>query len=512
MAVATPPILLSGKVALITGASSGIGAATSVLFAKLGAKLVLTGRRVEHLEQTGKDCEQHGAKPLIVPGDVTKEADNVALIQKAVEHFGQLDILVNNAGILLSLGTIETTSLQDFDTIMNTNVRSVFHLTSLAVPHLIKTEGNIVNVSSIYGIRSVPGVLAYSISKSAVDQMTHCVALEMAPKKVRVNCVSPGIIVTDIFKKSGFSEEASAAFLEQCKETHALGRVGHVDEVASAIAFLASDSASFITGVTLPVDGGRHAMCGKVAIITGASSGIGAATSVLFAKLGAKLVLSGRPEDNFEETDKNCKQHGAEPLIVPGDVTKEADNVALIEKAVEHFGKLDILINNAGILLLGTIETTSLQDFDHVMNTNARSVFHLTSLAVPHLIKTKGNIVNVSSVNSIRSFPGVLAYGSSKSVIDQVTRCVALEMASNKIRVNSVNPGVIITNIQRTAGFTEEQYAAYLEKSKTTHALGRAGEADEVANAIAFLASDAASFITGVNLPVDGGRHVMCPR
>ncbi|XP_071954898.1 3-oxoacyl-[acyl-carrier-protein] reductase FabG-like [Antedon mediterranea] len=257
---ATTPLSLLGKVALITGASSGIGAATSVLFAKLGAKLVLNGRQVENLEKTGKDCEKHGAKPLIVPGDVTKEADNVALIQKAVEHFGKLDILVNNAGIL-ALGTIETTSLQDFDHMMNTNVRSVFHLTSLAVPHLTKTQGNIVNVSSVNGLRSFPGVLAYCVSKSAVDQMTHCVALEMAPKKVRVNCVNPGVIVTELQKRGGLNEEAYAAFLEKSKTTHALGRAGEADEVANAIAFLASDSASFITGVTLPVDGGRHAMC-----------------------------------------------------------------------------------------------------------------------------------------------------------------------------------------------------------------------------------------------------------
>ncbi|XP_033113310.1 3-oxoacyl-[acyl-carrier-protein] reductase FabG-like [Anneissia japonica] len=259
MSSATPLSLL-GKVALITGASSGIGAATSVLFAQLGAKLVLNGRRVENLEKTSKECEKHGAKPLLVPSDVTNEADNVILVEKTVQHFGQLDILVNCAGVL-ALGNIETSTLQDFDYMMNTNVRSVFHLTSLSVPHLIKTQGNIVNVSSVNGLRSFPGVLTYCISKSAVDQMTHCVALELASKKVRVNAVNPGVIVTDLQKRGGLSEEAYAAFLEKSKVTHALGRPGEADEVASSIAFLASDAASFITGVTLPVDGGRHAMC-----------------------------------------------------------------------------------------------------------------------------------------------------------------------------------------------------------------------------------------------------------
>ncbi|KAB7501306.1 Tropinone reductase 2 [Armadillidium nasatum] len=146
------------------------------------------------------------------------------------------------------------------------------------------------------------------------------------------------------------------------------------------------------------------------------------------------------------------------------------------------------------------------------MNTNVRSIYHLTMLAVPHLIKTQGNIVNVSSVNGVRSFAGVLAYSMSKATVDQMTRCAALDLAPKKVRVNSVNPGVVITNLHKRSGQNEEQYSAFLERSKATHALGRPGDPIEVASAIAFLASDQASFITGVSLPVDGGRHAMCPR
>lgn len=131
---------------------------------------------------------------------------------------------------------------------------------------------------------------------------------------------------------------------------------------------------------------------------------------------------------------------------------------------------------------------------------------------MPHLIKTQGNIVNISSVNGIRSFPGVLAYNISKAALDQFTRCTALELAPKKVRVNSVNPGVIITNIHKRGGMDEEAYKNFLERAKTTHALGRPGTVDEVSEAIQFLASDSASFITGASLPVDGGRHAMCPR
>ncbi|KAF3851334.1 hypothetical protein F7725_013106 [Dissostichus mawsoni] len=241
---------------------------------------------------------------------------------------------------------------------------------------------------------------------------------------------------------------------------------------------------------------------GKVTLITGASSGIGAGTSVLFARLGALLALNGRDVDNLKKISKQCTDCGAaEPLLVPGDLTDEEVVKKTVEQTISHFGRLDVLVNSAGILAMGSIETTDLAQYDRIMNINVRSVYHLTQLCVPHLIETKGSIVNVSSVNGQRSFPGVLAYCMSKSAIDQFTSCTALG-----------DPGVIITDVHKRAGLNEEQYAQFLAKCKQTHALGRPGEVEEVAHAIAFLASDAASFITGVNLPVDGGRHAMCPR
>lgn len=160
----------------------------------------------------------------------------------------------------------------------------------------------------------------------------------------------------------------------------------------------------------------------------------------------------------------------------------------------------------------GSIENTNLEQYDRVFNTNVRSVYQLSTLAVPYLIQTKGNIVNVSSVNGIRSFPNVLAYCMSKAAIDQFTRCAALDLAPKQVRVNSVNPGVIITDIHKRSGMSLKEYEQFLEKCRQTHALGRPGEVEEVAKTIAFLASEDASFITGASVPVDGGRHAMCPR
>ncbi|XP_022825328.1 uncharacterized protein LOC111355575 [Spodoptera litura] len=255
--------MFANKVVLITGASSGIGAETALDFSKLDAKLVITGRNKQNLENVAKQCEENSPsclKPLIVIADMNNESDVENIIKTTINEFKQLDVLVNNAGVLES-GSIENTSLNQYDRVMNTNVRGPYHLTMLATPHLVKTKGNIVNVSSVTGLRSFPNVLAYCMSKSALDQFTRCVALELAPKGVRVNAVNPGVITTGLHMKSSMNEQEYEEFIKKCAQSHALGRAGNAKEVSSVIVFLASDAASNMTGVTIPVDGGRHAMC-----------------------------------------------------------------------------------------------------------------------------------------------------------------------------------------------------------------------------------------------------------
>ncbi|XP_069358229.1 3-oxoacyl-[acyl-carrier-protein] reductase FabG-like [Maniola hyperantus] len=255
--------MFSNKVVLITGASSGIGAETAKEFSKLGANIVITGRNKDNLDNVVKQCEElspNKLKPLLIIADMNKESDIENIVKATIDHFNKIDVLVNNAGVLES-GTIETTSLEQYDRVMGTNVRSPYHLTMLAAPHLVKSRGNIVNVSSVTGMRSFPNVLAYCMSKAALDQFTRCVALELAPKGVRVNAVNPGVIATGLHKKGGMDAEQYEAFLKKCADTHALGRPGESKEVSSVIVFLAGEGASNITGATLPVDGGRHAMC-----------------------------------------------------------------------------------------------------------------------------------------------------------------------------------------------------------------------------------------------------------
>ncbi len=249
---------------------------------------------------------------------------------------------------------------------------------------------------------------------------------------------------------------------------------------------------------------------GKTVLVTGASSGIGKETAKALAAAGAELMITSRRENELVKIKNEFP--GVKISVCPGDITDESFSSNLIDKTINTFGKLDILINSAGIIESGSIENTSLKDWDYMMNINVRSVFLLCQAATQYLLKTRGNIVNVSSVTGIRSFPGILAYCTSKAAVDQFTRCAALDLAPKGVRVNAVNPGVTITNLHRAGGMDEPAYANFLEHSKTTHPLGRAGDAKEIAGLIMFLASEKAGWITGETVSIDGGRHLTCAR
>jgi len=251
---------------------------------------------------------------------------------------------------------------------------------------------------------------------------------------------------------------------------------------------------------------------GRAALVTGATSGIGRATALRFAEAGARVALVGRDAETLSEVARQARERGGEGMEVRADVMVEEDARRAVEAAVEKFGGLDVLVSAAGIISNGTVETTTLADWDAMMNVNLRSVFHLMQLCAPHLEKLPGNVVNVSSVTGLRAFPGVLAYCVSKAGVDQLTRCAALELAPKGIRVNAVNPGVVVTQIHRRGGMSDEKYAAFLEHSKTTHPIGRVGTPEEVAELILFLASDRASWITGATYSIDGGRAQTCAR
>lgn len=250
---------------------------------------------------------------------------------------------------------------------------------------------------------------------------------------------------------------------------------------------------------------------GKVILITGASSGIGAACAIHLAREGAHLALVGRNETKFAKVAEKIGEK-TELLIILADVSVDAERI--VSETIEKFERIDILINNAGFARQGTLEMTTMDDYDTVMATNVRGLMHITQLALPHLIASKGNIVNVSSVCGLRQFKGFLAYCISKSALDQFTKCTAIELAEHGVRVNSVNPGVIDTDFHYN-NFnqpSEEEHAEFVESYAKLHPIGRVGESEDVVHAIVYLINDrTAGFVTGVCLPVDGGLTAKSP-
>lgn len=252
--------LLPHKLAFVTGATSGIGRATVLRFVREGARVAAVGRNAAALEALVAEAGSPHVVPIVA--DLTHDAARAAAVDRGRQELGGIDVLVNAAGILEG-GSLEATDLARFDHSMDVNLRVPFDLMRRLLPDLIDRKGNVVNVSSVTGTRAFPGVLAYCVSKAALDQLTRCAALELAPRGVRVNAVNPGVVRTGLHRNGGMGEDAYRAFLERSKETHPLGRVGEPEDVAALIAFLASDQAGWITAATMPIDGGRAETCAR---------------------------------------------------------------------------------------------------------------------------------------------------------------------------------------------------------------------------------------------------------
>ena len=250
----------------------------------------------------------------------------------------------------------------------------------------------------------------------------------------------------------------------------------------------------------------------RAAIVTGASSGIGRATAMRLSRDGFAVFAVGRKHDALEKMCGEIRDAGgrAEPFVA--DVTSADGPGAIVTRAIDTFGGIDALVNAAGVIASGSVADTTDDGWDAMMAVNVRAPFRLIREASASLISRRGAVVNVSSVAGLRAFPGVASYAVSKAAVDQLTRVAALDFAASGVRINAVNPGVVITNLHRRGGMDEAKYAEFLERSKTTHPLGRPGRPEEIADLIAYLLSPAAGWITGETIAIDGGRHLTCFR
>ena len=238
---------------------------------------------------------------------------------------------------------------------------------------------------------------------------------------------------------------------------------------------------------------------GKVAIITGAGSGIGEAAAHRFARDGYAVVLAGRTKDKLEAAATSLDPDRT--LVHPADISDQAAAEALVQAAIARFGRLDVLVNNAGTATFGSFLETPLEDYRRTMAINVDGLVYCIRAALPHLIETRGTIVNVSSVSGLGGDWGLSFYNASKGAVTNLTRALALELGPKGVRVNAVAPS--LTDTGMASGITSNE--ALMAKFADRIPLGRAAEPAEVADVIAFLASRDARFVTGVNLPVDGG-------
>jgi NAD(P)-dependent dehydrogenase (short-subunit alcohol dehydrogenase family) len=246
-------------------------------------------------------------------------------------------------------------------------------------------------------------------------------------------------------------------------------------------------------------------LLGKSAVVTGAAAGIGRATAELFAREGARLVLADINADGLSALRDSLADVTGDVTVVTADVSKPEDVRRMIEVAVEEYGRLDIVIANAGIIPLASVVEATLDDWDEVMAIDGRGMFLTCKYAIEQMMSSGGgSIVCLSSISGVAGQPRQSTYGPAKFVASGLTKHLAVEWAGRGIRVNAVAPGTI--NTERVQRLPEEPGGTeYLEAVKAAHPMGRLGEPSEVAKAILFLASDEASFITGAILPVDGG-------
>lgn len=252
---------LEGKVALVTGGGSGIGAATARLFAQEGAAVVITGRRHACLEEVVREITQSGGRACSAPGSITSDHDVRAAARCAVETYGKIDILVNNAGNVLHTGWLHEMSDEAWQETLDVFLHGVFRMCRAVIPHMMQNSGGaIVNISTIASMYAIPGFFAhpYAAAKGAVNILTRTIAIQYAPHKIRCNAVCPAGVDTPILDPL----KADPQIWNSFNASHPLGRVGQPEEVAQAVLYLASGEAAWLTGVLLTMDGGLTAKSG----------------------------------------------------------------------------------------------------------------------------------------------------------------------------------------------------------------------------------------------------------
>lgn len=507
------------RVVIITGAAGGIGRAMMAEFAGRGDLLICVDMAECELQEAVRAVgEQHFA----IECDLSEESNILKLFAQIDAMVDHVDVLLSNAALGPSMQPTLQTDMAGFDRAIQINYYGPFIMAREAAKRMPKEGGAIVNTASLAGVLGNPGRNAYAASKAALISLTKSLACEWADRNIRVTAIAPGYIRTPMVAAL---EAQGKADLSLVRQRIPVGRLGRADEIASVAGFLASDAASYVTGSVIVADGGwmsfnqpgtaHPAVTGvpetelarpaanpnpRVVVVTGAGNGIGKAISTRFAAHGDHVVLIDK---DLAAIEALSQQLGAGHLAIEADIASEDAVTKAFARIVDQFGHVDIVINNAAIadVFQPAFEQDS-SDLRRVFDVNVSGAFMCTKAALALMSGRDGFILNIGSINTFLPFAPRHAYGGSKAAIDILTRCFAAELGPQGIRSATLAPGYI-----RTPGVAALEAAGKVDSKSIRRRipLGDLGQPEDIANAALFLTSQAASYINGGILYVDGG-------